>query len=160
MLCALLYLIFHVPQLSSGNNVSAEAHSLLLTCRRLVKSKLVPKETFCSNTDHINEELPHSLRLCRHLSDRNIAETCLILKWGVTFEFKEWTEPGVLVQSKETGSPQGAGEKGRVLFILHAFSVIQQDSAFTQGVSKEGSTDTDRQREREDPLILLAFLPC
>lgn len=132
------------PQLSSDNNVFTEGHPLLLTHRRLVKSKLVPIETFSWNTDHINEELPHSLHLCRHLSHRNIAEACLILKWSLIFEFKEWKGATVLVWWKETGSPQGAGEEGRALFILHAFSVIQQDSAVMQRFSKEGSTDTDR----------------
>lgn len=50
--------------------------------RRLVKSKLVPRETFSGKVDHnINKERLRALPLCRRLAGRNVVATCLILKW-------------------------------------------------------------------------------
>ena len=68
------------PQLSSGDGAFTAAPSPppCRPHRRLVKSKLVPKETFPRKADHnINKELPcASLPLCRRLADRNVADQC------------------------------------------------------------------------------------
>lgn len=52
--------------------------------RRLVKSKLVPKETFSWKADHnINKELPCAVQvllLCRCLADMNVARE--VLSWS------------------------------------------------------------------------------
>ncbi len=92
--------------------------------RRLVKSKLVPKETFSWKADHnINKELQCALLLlCGRLADRNVAacetrsENEARHPHAVIFKSRNWRETSFLVWSKETGSPQGVEEKWSFIF--------------------------------------------
>lgn len=79
----LLYPIFHVPNYPQVTSTLTEARSLPLTpigdllSLNWFPERLSPERLI---TTSIKEPL-RALLLCRRLAGRNVAETCLILKW-------------------------------------------------------------------------------
>lgn len=123
--CAIVpsYCILHVPNYPQVMVYSLKPPSTHLPYRRLVKSKLVPKETSSWKAYHnVNKELPYaSLLLCGCRADRSVAQTCLILMWkwsmSPTHSYNSEMVRSLLF-SPVKGSPQGLEENWRDTLLL------------------------------------------